>query len=261
MTHSKSFVIKPPMVVVFLCLLVLWEIGVRVFSPSPLILPAPSAIIVEFFAEPQLFLSNAWYTLVNTVVGFALSVVIGVVLAIGIVYSKFLEATLYTALVGMNSVPKVALAPLFVIWLGTGDKSKIAMAFLIAIFAIVIDAILGLRSIDPDVLDLARSFKGSELKLLFKIRIPNALPSIFAGMKVAISLALVGSIVGEFVAAQRGLGYLILAAQGVFETKRVFVALLILAIMGTVLFYLIELAEKKTVPWHVSRRGISGAHG
>jgi NitT/TauT family transport system permease protein len=133
------------------------------------------------------------------------------------------------------------------------------MAFLIAIFAIVIDSVLGLRSVDPDVIDLGRSFKGSGVKLLVKIRFPNALPSIFAGMKVAIALALVGTIVGEFVAAQNGLGYVILSAQGVFDTKRVFAALLILAVMGTSLFYLIELAEAKTVPWHVSRRQTSGA--
>jgi NitT/TauT family transport system permease protein len=192
--------------------------------------------------------------LANTLVGFALAVVIGVSLAVAIVYSRFLEATLYTSLVAMNSVPKVALAPLFVIWLGTGDQSKVGMAFLIAIFAIVIDAVLGLRTVDPDMLDLGRSLRGSEFKLLWKIRFPSALPSIFAGMKVAISLALVGTIVGEFVAAQHGLGYVILSAQGVFDTARVFVALVILAIMGTLLFYLIEFAEQKTLPWHVSRR-------
>jgi NitT/TauT family transport system permease protein len=224
-----------------------------------LVLPAPSGVFAELFKEPRLFLTNAWTTLFNTLIGFVLSVVIGVALAIGIVYSRFLEATLYTALVAMNSVPKVALAPLFVLWLGTGDQSKIGMSFLIAIFAIVIDAVLGLRSVEPDVLDLGRSFKGSEYKMLVKIRFPNALPSIFAGMKVAISLALVGTIVGEFVAAQHGLGYVIMAAQGVFETKRVFAALLILAIMGTALFYLLELAEKKLMPWHVSRRSSAGA--
>lgn len=251
---------RPPVVVVFLCLIAIWELCVHILQPSPLFLPAPSSLIVEFFATPNLFLSNAWHTLLNTLIGFGLSVVIGVALAIGIVYSRFLENTVYTALVAMNSVPKVALAPLFVIWLGTGDQAKIGMAFLIAIFPIVIDAVLGLRSVEPDVLDLGRSLKGSGLKMLVKIRFPNALPSIFAGMKVAIALALVGSIVGEFVAAQHGLGYVILSAQGVFETKRVFVALVLLAIIGTVLFYLIELIEKKTLPWHVSQRAISGAH-
>jgi NitT/TauT family transport system permease protein len=251
---------RPPTTLVFLCLLVLWEVEVLLFSPSPLFLPAPSDVVAELFAQPRMFLDNSWHTLSNTLIGFALSVIVGVAMAIGIVYSKFLEATFYTALVAMNNVPKVALAPLFVIWLGTGNASKIGMAFLIAIFAIVIDAVLGLRSVDPEVLDLGRAFKGSQVKMLLKIRFPNALPNIFAGMKVAISLALVGTIVGEFVAAQSGLGYVILAAQGVFETKRVFAALLILAIMGTVLFYLIELVEKKAVPWHVSRRSTTGFH-
>lgn len=255
---SWNFLSKPPMTLVFLCLIALWEAGVAIFSPSPLVLPAPSAIVTTFISQPNLFLVNAWITLLNTLAGFALSVVIGVTLAVGIVYSKFLEATLFTSLVTMNSVPKVAMAPLFVIWLGTGDRSKIGMAFMIAIFAIVIDAVLGLRSVDPDMLDLGRSLKGSPIKLLLKIRFPNALPSIFAGMKVAISLALVGTIVGEFVAAQHGLGYVILAAQGVFDTNCVFVALLLLAIMGTMLFYCIEFAERRTIPWHVSRRASHG---
>jgi NitT/TauT family transport system permease protein len=261
MTFTRSIDLsRPPATLVFLCLLILWEVGVLVFSPSPLILPPPSAVVAELLSRPWLFVDNGWHTLSNTLIGFALSVFIGVAMAIGIVYSKFLEATFYTTLVAVNNVPKVALAPLFVIWLGTGDTSKIGMAFLIAIFAIVIDAVLGLRSVDPDVLDLGRAFKGSPVQILLKIRFPNALPSIFAGMKVAIALALVGTIVGEFVAAQNGLGYVILAAQGVFETKRVFAALLILAVMGTVLFHIIEFAEKKTVPWHVSRRLGAGVH-
>jgi NitT/TauT family transport system permease protein len=254
MGYFARSVNKPHVTLVFICLLLLWQIGVWIFEPSPLVLPSPIEVGNEFLKNPKIFLFNAAHTLANTLVGFALAVVIGVSLAVAIVYSRFLEATLYTSLVAMNSVPKVALAPLFVIWLGTGDQSKVGMAFLIAIFAIVIDAVLGLRTVDPDMLDLGRSLRGSEFKLLWKIRFPSALPSIFAGMKVAISLALVGTIVGEFVAAQHGLGYVILSAQGVFDTARVFVALVILAIMGTVLFYLIEFAEQKTLPWHVSRR-------
>lgn len=249
---------QPPVAVVFVCLLVLWEIGVRIFQPPELILPAPSAILRELAAEPMMYLQNTWYTLLDTLTGFVLAVVIGVTLAVGIVYSRFLEATLYTALVAMNSVPKVALAPVFIIWMGTGSQSKIGMAFLIAIFAIVIDAVLGLRTVDPDMLALGRTLKGSPLKMLIKIRFPNALPSIFAGMKVGISLALVGTIVGEFVAAQQGLGYVIMAAQGAFDTTRVFAALLILSVVGTLLFYALETLERAVLPWHVSRRAAEG---
>jgi NitT/TauT family transport system permease protein len=251
---------KPPVVVVFICLLLLWEAGVRIFTPSPLVLPAPSAIFVEMAANPMLYVSNSWYTVVNTLVGFGLAVVIGVGLAIAIVYSRFLEATLYTALVAMNSVPKVALAPVFIIWMGTGSQSKIGMAFLIAIFAIVIDSVLGLRTVDPDALALGQTLKGSPMKLLWKIRFPGALPSIFSGMKVGISLALVGTIVGEFVAAQRGLGYVIMSSQGAFETTRVFAALVILSAIGTLLFYLLEAAERFMLPWHVSQRGANNGH-
>jgi NitT/TauT family transport system permease protein len=251
----------PPVAVVFICLLLIWEAGVRVFQPPELILPAPYAILKELAAEPGMYLQATWYTLLDTLIGFGLAVVIGVSLAVGIVYSRFLEATLYTTLVAMNSVPKVALAPVFIIWMGTGSQSKIGMAFLIAIFAIVIDAVLGLRTVDPDMLALGRTLKGTPLKMLVKIRFPNALPSIFAGMKVGISLALVGTIVGEFVAAQEGLGYVIMAAQGAFDTTRVFAALLILSVVGTLLFYTLEMVEKAALPWHVSRRAAGGDSG
>jgi NitT/TauT family transport system permease protein len=146
-----------------------------------------------------------------------LAAVLGVLAAIGIVYSKFLDRTLYSLLVAMNAVPKVALAPLFVIWMGTGTMPKVAIAMLIAIFPILIDTVLGLRSTDPDMLDMARVNHASRAKILWKVRLPNALPSIFAGMKVGVSFALVGTIVGEFVAGEAGLGHVILVAQGSFD--------------------------------------------
>lgn len=251
---------QPPALVVLVALLALWEVAVRAFHPSPLLLPAPSSVVMELIAEPDMYLANTWYTVANTLIGFGMAVVIGVSLAIGIVYSRFLEAVLYTPLVALNSIPKVALAPIFILWLGTGSSSKIGMAFMIAIFAIVIDSVLGLRTVDPDMLALGRTLKGSGFKLLWKIRFPGALPSIFSGMKVGISLALVGTIVGEFVAAQRGLGYVIMVSQGSFETTKVFAALLILAVVGTVLFYALELAERAVLPWHVSRRAPEGGH-
>jgi NitT/TauT family transport system permease protein len=236
-------------------LLVIWQVATWVFKPPVFILPDPISIGRALIDSPYTYLINAYYTAANTLIGFGVSVIIGFTLALGIVYSRFLEATIYTTLVAVNSMPKVALAPLFVVWMGTGHASKIAMAFLIAIFAIVIDAVLGLRSLDIEIIDLSRSMRGSPLKLLWKIRLPNALPSLFAGMKVAIGLSLVGVLVGEFVSAQRGLGYLILAAQGAFDTPRVFVSILLLSIMGTLLFRMIEFVERRAIPWHVSQRG------
>ncbi len=245
-------------VLVLLAALGLWELGVAVFKPPALILPAPSQIVAEFLATPIVFIKHLAFTLVVTCAGFALAVILGVLLAVGIVYSSFLERTVYTLLVALNSIPKVALAPLFVIWLGTGTEPKIAVALMLAIFPIVIDMVLGLRSVDPDMLHLARVSRASPWAVLFKIRFPCALPSLFAGMKVAISFALVGAIMGEFVASSHGLGFQILVAQGQFDTVRVFVCLLLLGIVGTVLFFLVDFAERLVLPWHVSQRSRTG---
>lgn len=238
---------------VMVAILVVWEVYVRAFGVKAVILPPPSAVLVELFGEPLWYLRHAWYTLLTTLGGFALAVIVGVALAVLIVESKLFEKTVYTLIVGMNSVPKVAIAPLFVIWLGTGAEPKIAIAFLIAVFAIVIDTVLGLRSVPADILDLGRALRGTRAMMLWRIRFPCALPSMFAGMKVAIGLALVGAIVGEFVSSQRGLGYVILAAQGTFDTARVFAAILLLAVLGIVLFWMLARIERILLPWHASQ--------
>jgi NitT/TauT family transport system permease protein len=235
-------------------LLVVWQTVVTMFSVREILVPGVDVVFREIYDHPQFYLVQSLHTLGNTLMAFAISVVVGVGLAIAIVNSAFLEKTLYAFLVAINNVPKVALAPLFVIWLGTGNASKVAMGVLISIFAIVIDAVLGLRSLPSDTVDLGRSMRGSGWKMLIKLRLPNAMPSIIAGMKVAISLALVGAIVGEFVAAQNGLGFVILSAQGAFRTDRVFAAILLLAVIGTALFYAMEYLEAKIIPWHQSHR-------
>lgn len=237
-----------------------WEIAVRVLEVKPIILPPPSSVLADLVNAPAWYLGHAWYTLLVTLGGFALAVLIGVLLAVLIVESRLLEKSLYALIVGMNSVPKVAVAPLFVIWMGTDAEPKIAIAFLIAVFAIVIDAVLGLKSVPPDILDLARSLRGGRLATLWRIRFPCALPSLFAGMKVAIGLALVGAIVGEFVSSQRGLGYVILSAQGMFDTARVFAAILVLAVMGVALFWLIAWLERIAIPWHASQKDNVSTH-
>ena len=235
-------------------LFLVWEAIVRAFGIPPHILPPPSAVFREIAAEPAWYASHTLSTLYTTMLGFALALVVGVVAAVGIISSKWIENTLYTLLVSLNSIPKIALAPLFIIWLGTGTESKVAVSFLIALFSVVIDTVLGLRSADPDAIDLMRTMRGSPLQTLWKVRFPNALPYMFAGMKVAISLALVGAIAGEFVASQDGLGYVIINAQSMFQTVRVFASIVLLGVGGTILFYLVDLAERLVCPWHVSHR-------
>jgi NitT/TauT family transport system permease protein len=241
-----------------LVLLGMWEIGVRLSGVREFLLPAPSKIFIEFLESPGYLLMQSLDTLQTTAAGFALAVVLGVVAAIGIVYSRFLDRTLYALLVAVNAVPKVALAPLFVIWLGTGSAPKIAVAMLIAIFPILIDTVLGLKSTDPDMLDMARVNQASRAKVLWKIRFPSALPSLFAGMKVGVSFALVGTIVGEFVAGGSGLGHVILVAQGSFDTPTVFVALALLCVLGVMLFKAIEMVERRLLGWHASQRNQVG---
>ena len=233
----------------FLVVLVAWEVLVHVLKVRPIMLPPPSAIIKELMVEPVWYAGHAWYTLLTTMAGFALSVVLGVGIAMLLVGSRWFESAIYPLIIAMNSVPKVAIAPLFVIWMGTGAEPKIAIAFLIAVFAIIVDTVHGLRSVPPDILDMGKVLKGSTLDFFFKVRLPCALPSILTGMKVAISLALVGAIVGEFVASQRGLGYVIMSAQGTFDTPRVFAAMALLSIMGIVLFGALAWLEKHAMPW------------
>lgn len=245
--------------------LLLWEALCWIANSPTYFLPRPSIVLMEIWSAPLWYLRQCFFTFATTFLGFGLALALGVVMAVGIAYSKLIERTLYTLLVSLNSIPKIALAPLFVIWLGTGLGSKVAVSFLIAVFSIVIDTVLGLRSVDPDAIKLLKTMRATRTQELFRIRIPNALPYMFAGMKVAISMALVGAIAGEFVASQQGLGYVILSAQAMMQTTRVFAAIILLGLMGTLLFYLVELSERLCCPWHVSQRGeatkVAAAHG
>jgi NitT/TauT family transport system permease protein len=232
--------------------LLLWELFCRIYQVRPVLLPPPSLIFTELAQSPLWFAQQTAYTLGVTLAGFMVAAVLGVLFAVVVTEWKLLDRLLFPLFVALNSVPKVAIAPLCIIWFGTGAEPKIAIAFLIAVFAVVIDTILGLRSVPPDILDLAYTLRGSRWKVLTRIKLFCALPHLFAGLKVAMSLALVGAIVGEFVSSQRGLGNVILSAQGMFDTPRVFAAIAILAVLGVVLIELLDFVERLALPWHHS---------
>jgi NitT/TauT family transport system permease protein len=240
---------------VLLLVLAGWEIAVRMLGIRKFLLPTPTLIVTDIINNPGFFLHQSLYTIYVTSSGFGIALVAGIALAIAIVSSRLLDQALSTLLVASNSVPKVALAPLFVIWLGTGGEPKVAIAALIAVFPIVINTTLGLRAIDPDMIDLAKSARASRRNIMLKIRLPNALPSIFSGAKVGVSLALIGAIVGEFVAGERGLGYVILSSQATFDTPRAFAAIVLLSAIGTIMFFIVEFLERWFLPWHTSQRG------
>jgi NitT/TauT family transport system permease protein len=221
----------------------LWEWVCRATGVKSFTFPAPSLVWRELIADPMWLAQNTAYTLSAALAGFAISAALGLLLSIGIVYSRVLDRTLFTSLVASNAIPKVAIAPLFVLWIGTGIESKVLMAVLVSIFPMVVDSVVGLRSVDPGTLDLARTYRGSNLQIFWKIRFPGALPSIFAG-----------TIVGEFVGSNWGLGFVILQSQGQFNTPRVFAAILVLSVLGILLYQAIDLIERRAMPWHVSHR-------
>lgn len=229
--------------------LAVWELAVRWFGIPAYVIPAPEAVLEELMSFPGWYAQQSLHTLTVTIAGFVSAALLGFLFAVVITESRVLDRLFFPLFVALNSIPKVAIAPLFLIWFGTGSLPKIAIAFLVAVFAVVIDSALGLRSVHPDVLDLAKALRGSRWKVLVRVKLFAALPSIFAGLKVAMSLALVGAIVGEFVSSQNGLGQVILSAQGTFDTARVFAALVILGVLGVALIGAVDLAEHLTMPW------------
>jgi NitT/TauT family transport system permease protein len=242
--------------VFYIAALLLWEGLIRLFHVPDWLVPAPSQIFDVIADKNSIMLSHTLVTLNETLLGFVLALGLGIVCAIGIVHFALLRDTLYPTLVMFNSFPKIAIAPVFVVWIGVGIESKIANAFLTALFPIVLNTIMGLTDMDPELLELVRSMSKSRSVLFWKIRLPHSLPYLFAGCKIAISLAVIGAIVGEFISGRSGLGYLVLSANNYFNTAVAFTALFYLVLMSLALYGMVILAEKLIVPWH--RREIPG---
>jgi NitT/TauT family transport system permease protein len=244
-----------------LALFAAWEAVTRLGAISPFLLPAPSEVIITSIVEFPLLLHMSVYTASEFLLGFALAVAVGVPLGALIVYAKPVEQALYPLLVAFQTVPKAAIAPIFIVWLGTGITSKVLIAFAIAFFPIVIDTVVGLRSAQPETIYLVRSMGANAFQVFWFVRFPNALPAIFGGLKVASTLAVVGAIVGEFVSADKGLGYLVLVANGELNTRLVFACVLMLTVLGIAFFLLIEALERFVVRWHVSARQVEATSG
>jgi NitT/TauT family transport system permease protein len=236
------------------CAALAWDLAIRLFAIKPFILPPPLAVVDVIASDFPYLMRNGWVTLQEVLAGFALSIVIGVPLALAIASWPLAERTLYPLLVGSLAVPKIAIAPLFIIWLGFGIAPKILMAFLISLFPIVIDTVIGLRSIEIEKLYLARSMGATRWQTFSRIRLPNAMPSIFGGLKLAVTLAVTGAVVGEFLGTDRGLGRLIVVANGNLDTAGLFAAIVVLTVMAIALFLVVDVAERFVVRWHVSQR-------
>ncbi|MEV5504042.1 ABC transporter permease [Nonomuraea fuscirosea] len=226
-----------------------WALAAAAFAIPEIILPSPAAVVTAFLRLPGYLLEQAAITLAETALGFALSVVCG--LAIGLVIAAWRVAELMFAplLVAFNAVPKVALAPLLVVWMGFGQQPKVVMALLVCFFPVVLSVASGLTSTPPELVELARSLDTPRGQTFVRIRLPAALPQIFVGLKVAMPLASVGAVIGEFSAGDAGLGFVIVQAGGSADTALAFAAIALLGVMSMALFYALVLAERLLLPW------------
>jgi NitT/TauT family transport system permease protein len=224
--------------------LVVWEIGVDASGVSPAVLPPPSSVLAATFANRDILIANAIPTTLETIAGFILSVVLGGLLGVLLTYFALIRDALYPNVILFQLIPKVAVAPLFMLWLGIGWESRIAIALFIAFFPIVISTVSGLNAADTAILRLCESLAASRSQVFFKIRLPYSLPFLFNGMKISMTLAIIGVIVGEFITSQQGLGYIILFAGSRLETPTVMAALLVLCTVGLALYGLVGLLER-----------------
>lgn len=233
----------------FVVLVALWDAATRVFGWEPWLVPPPRDVAEALWDYRGLLPEHTWVTLWESLAGFGLAIVVGIPLGGLIAYSRLMELTVYPLLLGLNAVPKIAIAPILILWMGFGPGPKILVSFLLCVFPIVIATATGLKQTPAELVELARSLCASEWQTFRRFRFPSALPEIFIGLKVAISLAVIGAVIGEFVGASEGLGWVIVNSGANVNTSLAFAAMVILALVSVVLFYAIALVERFVVPW------------
>lgn len=237
-----------------LVFLAVWQAAVAILKAPAYLLPPPTEIFRAFFSELPKLLHHGWITTYEMLLGYGLAVIIAIPLAIAITSSSRFDRFVMPTMLFFQVVPKVAIAPLFLVWFGVGTTPKVLLAFLISFFPIVIDAAVGLRSMSSEMNDLARSMGATRMQVFAQFRLPTSLPYLFSGLKVAATLAVAGAVVGEFVGADKGLGYLLMVTGTNLETAMMFATLVALTIIGLVFFYVVEFLETLLIPWHVSHR-------
>jgi len=239
-----------PPFLTFVLLMAAWEVIVRVFSVPEYILPAPSAIGRETWNVRSQLAIHTWATLSTSIAAFVTTILLTVPLAVVITAVPLLRKTIYPLIVLMQAVPKIAVAPIIVVLLGSGEAPKIAIAFLVAFFPLLVDTTTGLNAVPAELLDLGRSLRATRLQEFVKIRFPTAVPFFFSGLKVAVAFSVLGAVVAEFVQSDRGLGYLIVVSTSYWKTPLAFACITILAIMGLALFFLVSFIERRFFSWY-----------
>jgi NitT/TauT family transport system permease protein len=234
-------------------LLVLWELACAVFNIPVFVLPRPTVVAASLIERFGPIVENSLTTLWRTILGFAIAVALGVLLGVAIGSSRLVYRGLYPVLVGFNSIPKVAVVPVLVIWFGIGTIPAVLTAFLVSFFPIAVNVATGLATIEPEMLDVMRSLGATKGKILRKVGLPRSMPYFFASLKIAITLAFVGTIISETVAANAGIGYLMMAATANFDTPLVFAGLIVISVMGIVMYALFAMIEQRMTFW--AKRG------
>jgi NitT/TauT family transport system permease protein len=238
--------------VIFPVLLVLiWQLACMGFKIPPFVLPAPSEIAVALWDNLYIIWFHSSQTLLTTVIGFAVAVVFGAALGILVGSSRFAYSSLYPMLVGFNSVPKVAIVPILVVWFGIGTVPAILTAFMLSFFPIAVNVATGLATIEPELRDVLRSLGANQLDIVRKIGIPRSLPYLFASLKISITLAFVGSVISETLASNRGIGTLMTQASANFRVSLVFAGLVVIAAMGIAMYVIFAMIEKRMTAWAV----------
>jgi len=232
-----------------LAVVVFWELAVRLFKVPVFVIPAPSAILAALVDSRAALASASKATAVEVLFGFVLAAVVGIAVALVIVRFERFGKALYPLVVLFQTVPKVALAPIFILWFGYDLAPKVMLIVVIAFFPVAIDMLAGLQSVEPSFVALMQSVGASRSEILLRVRIPHSLPHLMAGLKVAITFSVIGAIVGEFAGASAGLGYVIQFASTQLETPLVFAALIVVSVLGLFFYYLVEFAERLLVPW------------
>jgi len=236
-------------IVFTVALFALWELGCKLLAVPQTVLPAPTDIWAAFRQFQKPIIENSLYTLWNTLAGFAIAIVFGLLLGIAVGWHRAIYAAIYPVLIGFNSVPKVAVVPVLILWFGVGAVPAIITAFLISFFPIVVNVATGLATTEPELEDVLRALGASKLDIMRKVGIPRSLPYFFGALKVAVTLAFVGAVVSETVGANRGIGFLMLSAQANFQVPLVFAGLMALAVEGIVLYAITALIEMRFTGW------------
>lgn len=254
MKTIKSFLKSSLPILTMLAILPIWEIACRVFAIPSFILPSPSAIATAFMhVSAERWLDNLWATLRVALFGFAISLTISIPLAIIMVSSKFMTKAIFPLLVIIQSTPVVAIAPLLIVILGTGDAPRLAITCLITFFPLVVSATTGMLTTPPELIELSKSLNVSTSRTIWQIRLPYAIPHIFSGIKVAITLSVIGAVISEFVAAEKGLGYFVQFSTSYFKIPQAFAALVFLSAVSMLLFKSVQWIQKGFFSWSLPK--------